>query len=125
MKTVYRVSTKQLALQRELFQFGPERFARQNNRPVAIPVILTVLARVARAEDLGMAIGSATSAASYGMNLAAMELLGAANSVASGNLNGAVQAMQNEQLAQVQFAASAKVATTENQMLGAVLDMTA
>jgi len=59
------------------------------------------------------------------MNMAATELLAGANSVASGNLNNAVQAMQNESLAQVEFAASATLANTQSQMTGSLLDMTA
>lgn len=60
-----------------------------------------------------------------GMNMAAFQMLGAANSVASGQLDSAVQSMQNEQMAQVQFSASAQVANTQNQILGAVIDMLA
>ena len=72
-----------------------------------------------------MAIGSVFSSAQSGMNLAAATMLGAANSVASGGLDNAVQAMQNEKLAQMEFAASAALASTQSQMIGALLDITA
>ena len=72
-----------------------------------------------------MGIGSVYSSALSGMNLAAAQLLAGANSIASGNLDNAIQAMQNERLAQVEFAASATLVSTQNQMIGSLLDMSA
>ncbi|MHB8635692.1 MAG: hypothetical protein ACYC96_04380 [Fimbriimonadaceae bacterium] len=72
-----------------------------------------------------MAIGSVYSSALSGMNLASAELLAGAKSVATGNLDNVVQAMQNERLAQVQFAASAALANTQSQLIGSLFDMTA
>ena len=89
------------------------------------PVIQPVVGVFSRSENRSVAIGSVYSSALSGMNMAATELLAGANSVASGNLNNAVQAMQNESLAQVEFAASATLANTQSQMTGSLLDMTA
>ena len=76
-------------------------------------------------ENERVGIGSVYSSALSGMNMAAAQLLAGANSVASGNLNNVVQAMQTERLAQVEFAASATLASTQSQMLGSLLDMSA
>ncbi len=72
-----------------------------------------------------MAIGSAYNSALAGMNSASQDLLGAATSVASGNLDNLPNAMMTEQLAQIEFAAAAKLMSAQNQMVGALLDITA
>ena len=89
------------------------------------PANQPVLAGFLVSENEGMAIGSVYSSALSGMNLAASQLLAGANSVASGNLDNVVQAMQNEQLAQVEFAAAATLLSTQSQMVGSLLDVSA
>ncbi len=72
-----------------------------------------------RPEHQTVGIGSALS----GMNAAAYQMLGAANGVASGNLDNLVSSVQNMELAKVQFEASAKVAEVQSQTTQAALDM--
>jgi hypothetical protein len=71
------------------------------------------------AEEHSVGIGSALS----GMNAAAYQMLGAANGVASGNLDNIVSNVQKMQIAKVQFEASEKVAEVQSQTTQAAIDM--
>jgi hypothetical protein len=57
------------------------------------------------------------------MNAAAYQMLGAANGVASGNLDNLLSNVQNMQMAKIQFEASAKLGEVESQTTQAALDM--